>query len=109
MQVTRATEVQKPAVRLHPKASSALGLQAERATPRHLGTQVPRTRRWHALRTGYARRSDDPLGFPKEKGTCTITGAQPPGVTSTSRGQQLGLLVLPGVALLGASSQVTGI
>ena len=39
MQVTRPNEIRSPGVRLHPKASTALGLKAERATPKHLGTQ----------------------------------------------------------------------
>ena len=43
MQVTRPNEIQIPRLRLHPKACAALGLEAERATPKHLGTPVPRT------------------------------------------------------------------
>ena len=38
MQVTRPNEIRRPGVRLHPKACAALGLEAERATPKHLGT-----------------------------------------------------------------------
>ena len=38
MQVTRPNEIRRPGVRLHPKAFAALGLEAERATPKHLGT-----------------------------------------------------------------------
>ena len=45
MQVTRPNEIRSPGLRLHPKACAALGLEAERATPKHLGTQVPRRRR----------------------------------------------------------------
>ena len=54
MQVTRPNEIRRPVVRLHPKACAALGLEAERATPKRLGTQVPRTC-MHALGTGYAK------------------------------------------------------
>ena len=43
MQVTRPNEIRRPGVRLHPKACAALGLEAERATPKGLGTLVPRT------------------------------------------------------------------
>ena len=43
MQVTRRNEIRTPGARLHPKASAALGLEAERATPKHLGTPVPST------------------------------------------------------------------
>ena len=60
MQVTRPKEIRSPGVRLHPKACAALGLEAERATPKRLGTPVQRTC-MHALRTGYARKSGDPL------------------------------------------------
>ena len=56
MQVTRPNEIRRPGVRLHPKACAALGLEAERATPKHLGTLVPRTC-MHALGTGYGRKS----------------------------------------------------
>ena len=41
MRVTRPNEIRRPGVRLHPKACAALGLEAERATPKHLGTRVP--------------------------------------------------------------------
>ena len=34
MQVTRPNEIRRPGVRLHPKACAALGLEAERATPK---------------------------------------------------------------------------
>ena len=40
MQVTRPNQVRSPGPRLHPKASAAVGLEAERATAKHLGTQV---------------------------------------------------------------------
>ena len=43
MQLTRPNEIQRPGVRLHPKACAALGFEAERATPKRLGTLVPRT------------------------------------------------------------------
>ena len=54
MQVTQPNEIRRPGVRLHPKACASLGLEAERATPKRLGTLVPRTC-MHALGTGYAR------------------------------------------------------
>ena len=104
MQMTRPNEVQKRGLRLHPKASAALGLEAERATPKHLRTQVPRTCLWHALGTVYARKFGDLLGFGPKEETCASTGAHPPGVTSASHRQRLALPVLPGAALLGASS-----
>ena len=62
MQLTLPNEIRRPGVRLHPKAWAALGPEAERATPRRLGTLVPRTC-MHALGTGYARKSGEPLGF----------------------------------------------
>ena len=105
MQVTRPNEIRSPGVRLHPKACAALGLEAERATPKRLGTPVPRTC-MHALGTGYARKSSDPLGLRSKEGTCASTGAHPPGETSTSRWRRSALPVLPGAALLGATSQV---
>ena len=105
MQVTRANEIRRPGVRLHPEACAALGLEAERATPKRLGTPVRRTC-MHALGTGYARKSSESLGLrPKEK-RCASTGAYPPGETSASRWRQTGLPVLPGAALFGATSQV---
>ena len=105
MQVTPAKEILSPGVRLHLQASATLGLEAERATPKHLGTPVPRTC-MHALGTGYARKSGEPLVFRPKEGTCTSTGAHPGGEISTSRWRRSALLVLPGAALLGASSQV---
>ena len=42
MQVTRPNVTRSPGVRLYPKVCAALGLEAEHATPKHLGTQVPR-------------------------------------------------------------------
>ena len=102
MQVTRPNEIRRPGVRLHPKACAALGLEAERATPKRLGTLVPRTC-MHALGTGYARKSGEPLGFRPKEVTCASTGAHPRGETSW-RGSALP--VLPGAALLGANSQV---
>ena len=105
MQVTRPNEIRSPGVRLHPKACVALGLEAERATPKHLGTPVPRTC-MHALGTGYARKSGEAPGFRSKEGTCASTGAHPPGETSTSRWRRSALPVLPGAALLGGTSQV---
>ena len=105
MQVTRPNEARSPGGRLHPKACAALGLEAERATPKRLEIPVPRTC-MHALGTGYARKSGEPLGFHPKEGTCAHTGAHPPSETSTSRWRQSALLVLPGAALLGATSQV---
>ena len=105
MQVTRPNEVRNPGSRLHPKACAALGLEAERATPKQLVTPVPRTC-MHALGTGYARKSGEPLGFRPKEGTCASTGAHRPGETSMSRWRQSALPVLPWAALLGATSQV---
>ena len=105
MQVTRPNEIRSPGVRLYPKACAALGLQAERATPKCLGTPVPR-RCMHDLETGYTRKSGEPLGFRPKEGTCACTGAHHPWEISTSRWRQSALLVLPRAALLGATSQV---
>ena len=105
MQVTRPHEIRRPGVRLHPKACAALGLEAERATTKRLETLVPRTC-MHALGTGYARKSGEPLGFRPKEGMCASTGAQPPGETSTSRWRRSVLPVLPWAALLGANRQV---
>ena len=60
----------------------------------------------HALGTEYARKSAEPLGFRQKDGTCASTGAHPPGVRITSRWRRSVLPVLPGAALLGATSQV---
>ena len=84
MQLTPPNEIRRPGVWLHPKACAALGLEAERARPKRLGTPVPRTC-MHALGRGYARKSGEPLGFRSKEGTCASTGAHPPGETSTSR------------------------
>ena len=105
MQVTKPNDFRSPGVRLHPKACAALGLEAERATPKRLGTPVPRTC-MHASGTGYARKSGESLGFLPKEGTCANTGAHPPGETSTSRWRRSALSVLPGAALLGATSEV---
>ena len=105
MQLTRPNEIWRPGVKLHPKACAALELEAERATPKHLGTLVPRTC-MHALGTGYARRSGEALGFRPKEETCASTGAHPLGETSTSRRRRSALPLLPGAALLGANSQV---
>ena len=51
MQVTRPNEIRSPGVRLHPKARAAFGPETERATPKRLGTPVPRTC-MHALGAG---------------------------------------------------------
>ena len=85
MQVTRPNEIRRPRVRLHPKACAALGLEAERATPKRLGTSVPRTC-MIALGTGYARKSGERLGFCPKEGTCASTRAHPPGMTSSNTG-----------------------
>ena len=105
MQVTRPNEIWRPGVRLHRKACAALGLEAECVTPMHLGTPVPRTC-MHALGTGYARKSGEPLGFRPKEGTCAGTGARSPGETSTSCWRRSAFPMLPGAALLGANSQV---
>ena len=62
MQLTRPNLIRSLGVRLHPKACAALRLEEERATPKRLGTLVPRMC-MHALGTGYARKSGEPLGF----------------------------------------------
>ena len=85
MQVTRPNKIRRPGVRLHPKACAALKLEAERATPKHLGTRVPRTC-MHALGTVYARKSGEPLGFRPKEGTCASTGAHLPGMTGSHAG-----------------------
>ena len=76
MQLTRPNEIRSPGVRLHPKSCAALGLEAELATPKHLGTLVPRTCK-RALGTGYARKSGEHLGFRPKEGTCASTRAEP--------------------------------
>ena len=105
MRVTRPNEIRTPGVRLHPKACAALGLEVERATPEHLGTRVPK-KCMHALKMGSARRSGEPLRFRPKEGAGASTGAHPPGEPSTSRWRRSAILVLPGAALLGATSQV---
>ena len=100
MQLTQPNEIRRPGVRLHPKACAALGLKAERATPKRLGTLVGRTY-LHALGTGYARKSGEPLGFRPKEGRCASAGAHPPGETSTSRRRRSALRVLPGAAFVG--------
>ena len=107
MQVTQPKGIASPGMRLHPKASAALGPEAERATPRCLRTPVPRTC-MHALGRGYARKSDEASGVPAKEGTCASTGAHPLGETSTSRWRQLALLVLPGASLSGATVRSSG-
>ena len=105
MQVTRPNEIRRPGVRVHPKVCAALGLEAVRATPKRLGTPVPRTC-MHAFGTGYGRKWGEHLGFRPKEATCASTGAHPPGETRTSRWRRSALPVLPGAALLGATSQV---
>ena len=80
MQVTWPNEIWRPGLIWHPKACAALGLEAEVVTLKHRGTLVPRTC-MHALRTGYPRRSGEPLGFRPKEGTCASTEAHPPGQT----------------------------
>ena len=87
MQVTRPNEIRRPGVRVHRQACAAFGLEAERATPKQLGTPVPRTC-MQAFGTRYARKSREPLGFRPKEGTCASTGAHPPGETSKSRWRQ---------------------
>ena len=105
MQLIRPNEIRRPAVKLHPKAYVALGLEAERATPKRLGTPVRRMC-MHALGTGYARQSGEFLGVRPKDRTCASTGAHPPSETSMSRWRRSALPVMPGAALLGANSQV---
>ena len=85
MQVTRPNEIQSPEVKLPPKACAALGLEAERATPKRLGTPVPPTC-MHPLEMGYAKKSGEPLVFRPKEGTCASTGAHRPGMTSSHAG-----------------------
>ena len=105
MQVTWPNGIWRPGVRLHPKACAALGFEAERVTPKHLGTPVRRSC-MHALGTEYARLSGYPLGYRPEEGMCASTEAHPLGETSTSGWRRSAFPVLPGAALLGATSQV---
>ena len=84
MQVTRPNEIRSRGVRLRPKASAAFGPEAERATPKHLETQLPRTGRWDALEMRYARKSGEPLGLCPKEAMFASTGAHPPGVTGAS-------------------------
>ena len=107
MQVTGPNVTRRPGVRPHANTCAALGLEAERATPKHLGTPVPRTC-MHALGTDYARKTVEPLGFGPKEGTCASTLAHPPGETSTSRWRQTALPVLPQAALMRATSQSSG-
>ena len=93
MEVTWPNEIQSPGVRLPPKACTDLELETERATPKRLGTPVPRTC-MHASGTGYARKSGEPLGFrPTE-------GMQNHGGTPSRRDKQVTLAAIspPGVA-----------
>ena len=105
MQVTRPNEIRSLGVAMHSKACAALGLEAEGATPKRLGTPVPRSC-MHALGTGYARKFGEPLALHPKERACASTVAHPFGETSTARWRQTALLVLPGAALLGATSQV---
>ena len=105
MQVTQSNGIWSRGVKLHHKASAALGLEAERAKPKHLGNRSTRTC-MHASGTGYARKCGEPLGFGPKEGTCANTGAHPLGLTSMSRWRQSALPVLPWAAFLGATSPV---
>ena len=107
MQVTPPNEIRRPGVRLHPKACAALGLEAERATPKHLGTPVPRTC-MHALGTGYARKSGEPLGFCPKEGTCASTGAHPPSMTSSHAGGHQPSRCCPGLLCPGSPVRSSG-
>ena len=107
MQVTRPNEIRRPGLRLHPKACAALGLEAERATPKHLGTPVPRTC-MHALGTGYARKSGEPLGFRPKEETCASTGAQPRGMTGSHTGGDQPSRCCPGPLLWGPPVRSSG-
>ena len=105
MQVTQPNEIQSPVVRLHPKACVVLGLEAEGATPRQLRTPVRRTC-MHALGTGYARKSGEPLGFRPKKGNVRKHGGTP---SRRDKYVKQAAFRPPGVAraaLLGAASQV---
>ena len=108
MQVTLPNKMRSRGPRLHPKACAALGLEAERVTPKPLGTPVPRTC-MHALGTRYARKSGEPLWFRPKEGTCASTGAHHPGMTITSRWRQSALPVMPGADLLGSAVKSSGI
>ena len=107
MQVTWPNEIRRPGVRLHAKACAALGLEAERATPKHLGTLVPRTC-MHALGAGYARQSGEPLGFRPKEGTCASTGAHPPGMTSSHAGSDQPSCCCPGPLCWGPTVSSSG-
>ena len=107
MQVTRPNEIRTPGVRLHPKACAALGLEAERATTKHPRTQVPKTC-MHALGTGYARKSGEPLGFRPKERTCASTGAHPPGRTSSHAGGDQPSRCCPGRFVGGHQSGLAG-
>ena len=76
-QVTRPNLTRSPGVRLHPKACAAVGLEAGRASPKHLRTQIPRTC-MHALGTGYTRKSGETLGVSAKEGTCASRGGTLP-------------------------------
>ena len=73
MQVTRQDKIRRTGVRLHPKACAALGLEAERATPKRLGTLVPRT-----PKEGDVRKHG---GTPSQRDKhVTLAAISPPGV-----------------------------
>ena len=105
MQVTRRKEIQSPGVRLHPKAFAALGLKAERATPKRLGTPVPVTC-MHAFGMGYAGRTGEPLGFRPKGRDVRKHGGPPCWHDQQSCWRRTALPVLPRAAVLRATSQV---
>ena len=85
IQATWLDVTRRPGVRLHSKACAALGLEAERLTPKHLETQVPRRCRRYGLGSGYARKSGELLGFrPKEQPRASAK-AHPPRVGHSPR------------------------
>ena len=97
MQVTRQNEIRRPGVRLHPKARAALGLEAERATPKRLRTLVQRTC-MHALGTSRVPLKGGDVrkhgGTPSWRDkNVTLAANSPPGVARGRfvGGQQSGL------------------
>ena len=96
MQVTWPNDIRSPGVRLHPNACAALGLEAERATPNHLGTG---TKNMHTCLGNEIRQEVRSTPRVPPKGG----DVRKHGGTPTRRSA---LPVLPGAALLGATSQV---
>ena len=78
MQVTQPNKIRSPWVRLHPKACVAFGLEAERATPRHLGTLVPR-RCMHAWERDTPGSPVNPWGSAQRGGRAQAQGHTIPG------------------------------